>query len=407
MQRIKNHPGFSDQGLCCDKTFDNTFLLRQHNEETMAFITAINIRHSINVNDYKHVCTRTSLFRPATRPVHVRAAASASTVCMTTNAETAEHVKEVERYLSSIAKVEKPVYLDALIHILATSPGSVRMSPTARGKLHPFFIPIARRDTAGETFGLLRWPTPPSDDFPMPVVRCRDVDPCLTLLSSSAKSHVTRAIAEADYAGDDDRRDDIRCASSLALAYQNGDVDTSGLGIERFLTTSTGGFPDIYEGLSEFHLAKKDEASALITCERAVRAQNGWARPHAHHALLLKSLNRDLEARDAARFCLTLPLWTLNDLDMLKSMGELAGYQDQESLGKIYRRLFEDERTEEITGGKAKEQVALDRAAWLLDTCVAEQVSGVKPTAWDDMRERLAELYDEAGLNDMATFVRY
>lgn len=329
-------------------------------------------------------------------------------VCATrmSGAETLEQVKEVERYLTTIAKSEKPPYLDALIHVVSSKKGYERVAPSARVGLHPFFIPLCHHAENQRTVGLLRWPTPP-DDFPLPVVACTAQDPCLTLLSPSAKAHVTRAIAEADYAGDDDRRDDIRAASSLALAYQNGDADTSRLGIERYLTTSAGGFPDLYDGLAQFHLAKQDESSALITCERAASTQNGWARPHAKHAQVLRQLKRDLEARDAARFCLTLPLWTLGDVQLLKDMGTLAGYQDPESLGKIYRRLFEDERAEEIQGGKAPAQVALDRAAWLLDVYVAEQVTTQNPKGWDDVRERLAELYDEAGLNDMATFVRY
>lgn len=320
--------------------------------------------------------------------------------------ETVLFVKEVERYLAEIAKSERPPYLDALIHVLTSQPGAQTLQPSSRSDFHPFFIPITKDTVAGRTIGLLRWPTPP-EDFPLPIVSCVEDDPCLTLLSQSAKAFVTRAIATADFSGDDEQRDAIRASSSLALAYQNGDADKSGLGIERYLTTATEGFPDIYEGLADFHLAKGDESSGLITCERSVRAQPGWARPHAYHANVLQRIGREQEARDAARFSLTLPLWTLGSVEKLKEMGTLAGYEDTESLGKIYRRLFEDGRAEEIADGKAPAQVALDRAAWLLDVCVAEQVSTKSEGGWNDVRERLAELYDEAGMNDLATFVRY
>lgn len=326
--------------------------------------------------------------------------------CMTwTGAmQTTEHVREVERYLTNIAKADKPAYLDALVHTLLKEDGNEACAPSARSNLHPFFIPIARSTKVEEVTGLLRWPTPP-EEFPLPVVKCRFDDPCLTLVSSSAQALVTRAIAEADYAGKEKRRDEIRGSSSLAVGYQNGDVDKSGLGIERFLTLYTEGFPDIYEGLARFHLAKGDESSALITCERAVRSQAGWAQGHVFHAEILKGLGRDLEARDAARFSLQLPLWTIRSMDKVREMAELAGYQEGESLGRIYRRLYEDKREKEIADGKPAAQVALDRAAWLLDVCVAEK-SWTKDS-WEDIRENLAELYDEAGMSSLATFVRY
>lgn len=321
------------------------------------------------------------------------------------SAGTAQQVKEVERYLSMIAKAERPAYLDALIHVLTNKDGVEATSPTARQNLHPFFIPLCYHADNKQTTGLLRWPTPP-EDLPMPVVTCSADDPCLTLLSPSPRAHVTRALVEADCSGDETERDHIRSSSSLALAYQNGDAEKSGLGFEQFLTMLTGGFPDIYEGLVRFHLAKGDQSAALVTCERASRGQIGWGRAHAFHAEILQELEREAESKDAARFCLQMPLWTLGSVNKVRDMGVLAGYQDTKSLSKIYRRLFEDGRAEEIADGKAPQQVALDRAAWLLDVCVAERTIG-DSEGWEEVRERLAELYDEAGLADVATFVRY
>lgn len=316
-------------------------------------------------------------------------------------ARVAKHVKEVDRYLSTIAKISKPEYLDALLYIFTASEMEPVL-PSARGKLHPFLIPLAYDPRRQRTVGLLRWPTPP-EHLPMPLVSSGMADPCLTMLSPSVKAYVIRALAEADYAGHEAKRDAIRAASSLALAYQDGDVDNSGLGVERYLIVSTGGFPDIYEGLIKFHIAKQDESSALITCEAAARAQPGWAEPHAFHAKILQELGRELEARDAARFSLTMPLWTMGSVAEVREMGAVAGYQDAQSLGKIYRRLYEDERVQEIADGKPREQVALDRAAWLLDVCVADQDWG----GWEEIREPLASLFDEASMNDMAIFVRY
>lgn len=364
---------------------------------TTAFVSAPFGTTPWGVGNNTHTENRRHFSTKLSRRPHRWSATSGSTT-------TAQHVKEVERYLSQIAKADRPPYLDALVHVLLSARDTETAAPSARQNMHPFFIPIVRNTATNRTTGLLRWPTPP-EEFPIPVVSCGRDDPCLTLLSGSAKSHVTRALASADFSGKEERRDDIRASSSLALAYQNGDTEKSGLGLERFLTVSAGGFPDVYEGLVRFHLAKGDEASALITCERAACAHPGWGRAHAFHAKILQELGREMESRDAARFCLQMPLWTIGNADTVRDMGTMAGYQDAESLGKIYRQLFEDERQNEVAEGKPAEQVALDRAAWLLDVYVADKQAVGQ--GWEEVREKLAELYEKAGLEDVATFVRY
>lgn len=96
-----------------------------------------------------------------------------------------------------------------------------------------------------------------------------------------------------------------------------------------------------------------------------------------------------------------MPLWTAGE-GGVKELAKIAGYVEEDSLGKIYRRLYEDTRENEIAEGKAPEQVALDRAAYLLDVVVAEGGS-----SWtEDVCEGIAELYGDAGLSDVASFVR-
>jgi hypothetical protein len=238
----------------------------------------------------------------------------------------------------------------------------------------------------------------------MPLVRSIPGDLGIELLAPSCKQFVTRALATADFGGRAETSASIRQKCSLALSYQDGDVDRAGYGLERFLLIHVGPFPDVYEGLARFHLAKGDEQSGLVTCERAARVFPGWGRAHVFHANVLSELGRPAEARDAARFGLQMPLWTLGGREAVQSLARVAGYVDESSLGKIYRRLFEDRREGEIAEGKAPAQVALDRAAYLLDFGIAE---GIK-SAWDDeIREELSELYREAGLPDVATFVLY
>jgi hypothetical protein len=308
-----------------------------------------------------------------------------------------------EKYLRELAKVPStPAYLDGVLHILANIQGETTLLPGDRQGLHPFLIPLTRSNSTGAVTGLLRWPTPPPS-MEVPVVRSIPNDLGLELLAPSCKQFVTRALASADFGGKSDTASSIRHGCSLALAYQDGDVDKAGYGLERFLLMNVGPFPDVYEGLARFHLAKGDDKSGLVTCERAATVFPGWGRAHVFHSQVLTELGREAEARDAARFGLQMPLWTLGNRSAVRVLERIAGYVDESSLGKIYRRLFEDLRKNEIAEGKAPEQVALDRAAYLLDLGVAEGSS-----TWDDsVREQLAELYREAGLPDVATFVQY
>ncbi|CAN8076464.1 unnamed protein product [Agarophyton chilense] len=308
-------------------------------------------------------------------------------------------LREYERYLKQVAKTSPPPYLDGLLHVLSKLNANL-VPPSKRTDLHPFLIPLTFDEESVVTTGLLRWPTAP-DEMELPVVQSSAGDQSLRLIAPSAKSFVTRRIASMDFAGKYEERDAIRSACSLALAYQNGDVDASGVGLERFLVLKVEPFPDIYEGLASFHKAKGDTQSALVTCERAANVHPGWGRAHAFHANFLLQLGRDMEARDAARFCLQMPLWTVGSFETVFQMAKLAGYKDPDSLPKIYKRLYEDERKEEMADGKSPQQVALDRAAYLLD------VSFINNTGWESIKDDLGALYNQAEMSDFATFVRY
>ena len=309
-------------------------------------------------------------------------------------------VKEYERYLKNVARVKTPMCLQALLHILVTS-GERSVSPNARSNLHPFLIPLSKNDSTGVITGLVRWPTAP-DTMELPVARTVPDSLSLSLVAPSAISHVSRVHATVDYGGNKTYAAKLRSLAPAAELVE-GVAERSGMPLERYLVLHVGYFPDVYRDLAEFHLAKNDVASALVTCERANTLFSGWASPHVYHARVLKKLGRETEARDAARFALQMPLWTMGGGDTVSQMGRLAGYQDEASLRKIYQRLYEDKREKDIGEGKAPEQVALDRAAYYLDWVTARG-----ETKWNDVDlEVLAELYDEAKLSDIATFVRY
>lgn len=132
-----------------------------------------------------------------------------------------------------------------------------------------------------------------------------------------------------------------------------------------------GSFPDVYEFLTEFHLGKGDEQSALVTSEKAYNVFKGWGQPYMQYIKLLSSMKgRELEMRDAALAALRTPLWTValegEDLDMVLG----AAKSSREKAADKFWKLYQDERLQEIKQGKRPEQVALDRAAFLMDAAL-------------------------------------
>ena len=82
----------------------------------------------------------------------------------------------------------------------------------------------------------------------------------------------------------------------------------------------------------------------------------------------------------------------------IQEISEVAGWGDAQ-LEFARDRISDEGRAEDLNKGKAPAQVALDQAAFLLDVASAEG-------SWDKSRQRLAELYEEGGLPQIAAFVR-
>mmetsp|Transcript_3555 Transcript_3555/g.6739 ORF Transcript_3555/g.6739 Transcript_3555/m.6739 type:complete len:383 (-) Transcript_3555:2739-3887(-) len=348
-------------------------------------------------------------------------AGSSRTFSRLTSALGAEDIISFSRaqrdYLEQVAAWDAPPLLEGLVAALASEPGQdVRLvipDEGVRSTLHPFFIPLGEviphqgdeEDDNSYQIGYLRWPTPP-EGFELPVVRTSRKGTQIALLASSTKAFLGRVLARADSSGNEQWFENIVRFGNLDESwvdqelYRKGAVNDSGFGLEQFLILNLGpSFPDVYEGLASFHEAKGDPKSALITMERAGQAFPGWARSHCFRARMLQRMGRDSEARDAARFSLQLPLWTLND--DVEYIARLAGYEEPASLGKIYRNLARDERLEEIQGGKRPEQVALDRAAYLLDAVIANSLD----LSWKQVRDELVKRYNEARMPEIARFV--
>lgn len=308
-------------------------------------------------------------------------------------------------FLQNTAGVPAPDDLSALIQLLLYR-GEEAVDPTSseRANLHPLVIPLTK--TNDEYTCLLRWPTP-QEGAPIPVVKTKAGLNGLTLVAQSTLDLAHRLAAEEDHI--DGREADW--AASLVnqhlpteKQYTRGAVAKVGYGLERFLFLKVGSFPDVYEFLTNFHLEKGDQASALVTSEKAYNTFNGWGQPYMQYCKLLREMKgRELEMRDAALAALRTPLWTVaqeaGDLDMVL---EAARSNRQKAQDKFWK-LYEDERLQEIKQGKRPEQVSLDRAAFLMDAALLG-ANGIK--SWSEVRQPLAELYAEAGMNELATFVK-
>ena len=185
--------------------------------------------------------------------------------------------------------------------------------------------------------------------------------------------------------------------------YLKGAIEKVGYGFERFLFLKVGSFPDVFEFLTDFHLGKGDQASALVTAEKAYNTFNGWGQPYMEYCKLLRGMKgREQEMRDAALAALRTPLWTVaregEDLEMVLT----AARSSKEKAADKFWKLYEDERLQEIKQGKRPEQVSLDRAAFLMDAALVG-ANGIK--GWEEVRGPLGELYREAGMTELAKFV--
>jgi len=141
--------------------------------------------------------------------------------------------------------------------------------------------------------------------------------------------------------------------------------------------------------------------SALVTCERAVSLFYGWGHPVAFHAEMLLMVDREVEAKDAARAALGMPLFTVaRNIAQLERCASIAGFSGVEILGEMHAYRAAEERTEEIKEGLEPGQLALDQAAHLMDACSMGSVDG----GWETLTPILAEKYRFAGYAEIAEF---
>ncbi|RLN18523.1 uncharacterized protein C2845_PM02G40150 [Panicum miliaceum] len=315
------------------------------------------------------------------------ASSAASPAAAVTASDHASFVKE-------IAATDPPEYLNSLLNVLQAR-GEMIVSPGAKRGLIPVVVPLSE-SPAGNLTSLLRWPTAPTG-MEMPVVEVRNHG--LWLLAKNVKQYIHRILVEADINAN--AGDDVWAAVGEAgeNLYTKGDFKESQLAnLDVYLLKKVGLFPDVIERKTLHHLGKGDNVSALITGEFYTRDQfPGFGRPFVFNAEILKRVGRTSEAKDSARVALKSPWWTLGC--SYEEAAELAGWED-EQIEFIREKITEEGKREDLKKGKAPEQVVLDEAAFLMDLAYVDG-------NWDDVVDRIAECYREAGLDDIAKFIAY
>ncbi|TVU48654.1 hypothetical protein EJB05_08296 [Eragrostis curvula] len=297
-------------------------------------------------------------------------------------------------FIKEIAATEPPEHLNSLLSVLP-SRGEKIVSPGAKRGLIPVVVPLSETP-AGNLTSLLRWPTAPPG-MEMPVVEVRKHG--LWLLAKNVNQYIHRILVEADINGENG--DDLWSAVGEAGSnlYTKGDFkESQAADLDAYLLKKVGLFPDVLERKTLKHFEKGDSVSALITSEFYTRDQfPGFGRPFVFNSEILKRVGRVSEAKDSARVALKSPWWTLGC--SYEEAAELAGWED-EQIEFIREKVTEEGKREDLKKGKAPEQVVLDEAAFLMDLASVD-------SNWDDVVDRIAECYREAGLHDIAKFIAY
>ncbi|XP_023533903.1 uncharacterized protein LOC111795609 [Cucurbita pepo subsp. pepo] len=315
------------------------------------------------------------------------------TIRCSSSSSTSDHVS----FIKDVAATEPPQHLSNLLKMLKTRGESI-ISPGAKQGIIPLAIPLAK-NSSGTITALLRWPTAPAG-MEMPVV---DVNRNgVWLLAKNVDQFIHRLLVEEDAKGSGEQNDELFLAAADAgqKLYERGDFAESQIkNIDGYLLKKVGIFPDIIERKILRHFEEGDLVSALVTGEFYTKKEHfpGFARPYVFNAEVLLKVGRKTEAKDAARGALKSPWWTLGC--KYEEVANIAQWED-EQIEYLKEKVTEEGKLEDLKKGKAPAQVALDQAAFLLDLA---SVDGT----WDISVERIAQCYEEAGLQEIARFVLY
>ncbi|KAJ0694678.1 hypothetical protein HanPI659440_Chr15g0611511 [Helianthus annuus] len=301
-------------------------------------------------------------------------------------------------FIKDVAAAQPPENLHHLLKMLQVRGESV-ISPAMKQGMIPLAIPLSKNNL-GSVTALLRWPTAPPG-MEMPVVEVRSYG--VWLLAKTVDQYIHRILVEEDAKGSSaEGVDQIFEASGVAgeKLYTKGDfAKSANSNIDVYLLQKVGLFPDILERKVQNHFKKGDHVSAMVTGEFYTKKDHfpGFGRPFVFNAEVLLKVGRNPEAKDAARGALKSPWWTLGC--PYQEVAEIAEWDD-EQIEFIKEKVSEQGKQEDLMKGKDAAQISLDEAAFLLDLASIEGT-------WDEQLERIAECYEEAGLPEIAKFVKY
>ncbi|XP_042470367.1 protein IN CHLOROPLAST ATPASE BIOGENESIS, chloroplastic-like [Zingiber officinale] len=297
-------------------------------------------------------------------------------------------------FIEDVAAARAPESLNHLLNMLQAR-GEALISPAAKEGLIPLVIPLSE-SPSGKLTSLLRWPTsPPGMEMPVVEVHKHGV----WLLAKSVDQYIHRMLVEEDANVENSNKLWDASAEAGQKLYKKDDLSESGIAdLDIYLLKKVGLFPDVIERKISRHLEKGDQVSAMITGEFYTKQHfPGFGRPFAFNAQILLKVGRNLEAKDAARGALKSPWWTLGF--KYQDVADIAEWED-EQIEYIKEKITEEGRMEDLKKGKAPEQVALDEAAFLMDLA---SIDG----SWNEVVDRIAECYMEAGLHDIAKFIAF
>ncbi|XP_050210096.1 protein IN CHLOROPLAST ATPASE BIOGENESIS, chloroplastic [Mercurialis annua] len=300
-------------------------------------------------------------------------------------------------FIKDVAVTEPPANLHHLLKMLQTR-GETIVSPGSKEGLIPLVVPLSK-NLSGSVTALLRWPTaPPGMEMPVVEVRKHGV----WLLAKNVDQYIHRILVEEDASYSGGSNGELYNASSEAgeKLYRRGDFAESQIAkVDQYILKKVGLFPDILEHKVRGHFEQEDHVSAMVTGEFYTRKNlfPGFGRPFVFYAEVLLKVGRTSEAKDAARVALKSPWWTLGCA--YQEVASLAQWDD-EQIEYIKEKVSEEGKQADLKKGKAPAQIALDEAAFLLDLASIEGT-------WDEVIERIAESYSEAGFYDIAKFIRY
>jgi hypothetical protein len=319
------------------------------------------------------------------------------------------------KLIESHGFVPAPRGIASLSAVLQLQPGFRALEPTESQGLHPLLVPLAVASASDAVSGVLLLPGAKLEDpyrF-APVCTVGPSRAALRPLGENCQSVTRRMLAELDIAGEACIDEAIAAAAADAIDYKRGDATVplgkAGMqaGLAAYLLPKVGPFLDIYERLASQHMRRGDEASALVTCERAQRAFEEWGLPFAFHSAMQRSLKRDAEARDLARTALSKPLHSLGPYasgERLAQLAETAGYGEPTASRQWYGGV----RHADLGGELRYRAQSIGLSAPLLaESDFILSLPFLKPDehSWDSVRAELAAVYEAEGRPELTRWI--